>query len=96
MINFLVSSLTPKKNTIRRFRFLKSDNRFLTFDNFHWMQVSRQSSIDTEDLLRVPNHTLQIARQHHFAIAFREDRPQNATVFFQLLEFVLDFHNIDG
>lgn len=40
----------------------------LTLDHSERMEVCRSSRVDSEDLLSVPDHSGQVARQHHLQV----------------------------
>ena len=54
----------------------------ITFHNFNGMQVCGFMSVNSEDFLGIPDHSLQVTRQHHLAVARRENGAQDCAVFF--------------
>ena len=62
---------------------------FIYLDDLGRMQIGGQPLVDLEDLLRVPNHSLQITREHNSGAAHWEDATNVFSVALQLLPFFL-------
>jgi len=56
-------------------------------------QICGQPLVDVENLLRVPDHALQVARQHHFVVTARESFAQIVTVLSQQIPLLLQLGN---
>src|SRR5688572_28865938 len=56
-------------------------------DDAKWTQIRHATHVDMENLLCIPDHTLQIARQHDAAVACRKDLSQHVSIALQSVPF---------